>query len=122
MFAIEVNGNRLHDEGEHDGTPTKGVTRQGGGPLEFETFAEADAHADALFARVQVQPALRPGKRTAARDRYRYVIIDLCPPEAPPPAEQPQAAAQAIEGEPRAPAPAEPETRSGVKTRKRGGG
>jgi hypothetical protein len=78
MFAIEVNGNRLHDEGEHDAEMR--VVRAGGGPLVFATEAEASAHAEALHARVVADfTAAGRGRYAPKRDAYKVV-----PYQAPP--------------------------------------
>jgi hypothetical protein len=68
MYAIEVRGNRLHDEGDHDSEMR--VIRTGGGHLTFATEAEAEAHADKLFA------ALPPARRGIPRlQRSDYTIV-----------------------------------------------
>ena len=89
-YAIEVNGNRIHDEGEHEPGPDMVVKRAGGGELTFETKEEAEAHADALFARVTESWRLRsPRGANRAPPRSAYVVIPVgvdAPPAAAGPA------------------------------------
>ena len=80
MFYLFVNGNRVHDEGEHDASGR--VTREGGGELAFSTKAAGDAKADALFdealdryrrGRMRRFPGLAP-------KRESFVVAEEPPP------------------------------------------
>lgn len=75
MFAIEVNGNRVHDEGEHEPGPEKKVLRPGGGVLTFTTQAEAEAAAEAMFDRDKAASLERGHRRDLLR--ASYVVVNL---------------------------------------------
>ena len=82
-FFIFVNGNPVHDEGEHDADLR--VTRSGGGPLSFKTRAEAERAADALFARQKKQDAELPlTVRRSRPARSAYVVASEAPASDPP--------------------------------------
>jgi hypothetical protein len=74
MFHLYVNGNEIHDEGEHDAQGR--VTRSGGGPLEFLTKAEGDRFADARHAADLALP--RPKNRPGPK-RESYVVSESPP-------------------------------------------
>lgn len=80
MFYLFVNGNRVHDEGEHDASGR--VTREGGGDLTFATKADGDAKADALFAEALAQ--FKRGRLSRfpglAPKREAYVVAEEPPP------------------------------------------
>lgn len=76
MIFLYVNGNRVHDEGEHDAALR--VTREGdaGAPLTFATQAEGEAYADALHAR---DVAAAQDRRRRAPLRSSYVVASEPP-------------------------------------------
>lgn len=79
MFYLFVNGNRVHDEGDHDAQGR--VTRAGGGPLTFETLAEGEDVADARHAanleRFNADRLGRNPKRAPRRESY---VVSEDPP------------------------------------------
>ena len=76
MFHLYVNGNQVHDEGEHDAQGR--VTRAGGSPLTFATKAEGDAFADALYQRTVEAHAGR-GRNRFAPKRESFVAAEEPP-------------------------------------------
>jgi hypothetical protein len=74
MFKIYVNGNEVHDEGEHDAQGR--VVRSGGGPLEFATKAEGERFADARHA---ADVALSRPKNRPSPKRESYVVSEMPP-------------------------------------------
>ena len=79
MFHLYVNGNEVHDEGEHDAQGR--VTRMGGGRLDFATKEEAERAADAAYtADLERFKASRLGRFPGlAPKRDRYVVAEEPP-------------------------------------------
>jgi hypothetical protein len=84
-YAIEVNGNRVHDEGEHEPGPDKHVLRSGGGSLVFETEADAEKACQALYeSTVASWSEDRVRRRFPMPPRSAFVVVDLARAYEPP--------------------------------------
>lgn len=81
MFHLYVNGNEVHDEGEHDAQGR--VTRVGGGPLDFASQKEGEAFADIAYAealgRFKVSRLARFPSMAPRRSSY---VVSEAPPSA----------------------------------------